>query len=111
MVSAGAAPLPRAMGIPITQLDVFTAEPFRGNPAVVCFLDKPRDAGRMQAVVREMNLSETAFLLEREDGFDRAGSPRSWRETCAATPPLASAHALEETADLSFQHYRQADLL
>lgn len=48
------------MGIPIAQVDAFTD----GNPAAVCFLKGPMEAGWMQKVAREMNLSETAFLLK-----------------------------------------------
>ena len=51
----------------LVQVDAFTAEAFRGNPAAVCVLDAPRDEEWMAAVAREMNLSETAFL-ERRDG-------------------------------------------
>jgi PhzF family phenazine biosynthesis protein len=43
-------------------VDAFTEEPFAGNPAAVCLLDGERDARWMQAVAREMNLSETAFV-------------------------------------------------
>lgn len=45
----------------IYQVDAFTREPFRGNPAAVCLPDAPLDAALMQAIAREMNLSETAF--------------------------------------------------
>ena len=57
---------------PIAQVDAFTAEPFAGNPAAVCILPEERDAGWMQHVAAEMNLSETAFLVRRPggDGFD-----------------------------------------
>lgn len=55
----------------ITQVDAFTSEPFGGNPAAVCLLPAPADESWMQRVAREMNLSETAFLVHREDGsFD-----------------------------------------
>ncbi len=43
-------------------VDAFTAVPFAGNPAAVCPLDAPADEAWMQAVAREMNLSETAFV-------------------------------------------------
>ncbi len=42
-------------------VDAFTRVPFRGNPAAVVVLDGPRDEAWMQAVAREMNVSETAF--------------------------------------------------
>ena len=58
------------MGLALTQVDAFTDRAFTGNPAAVCLLDEPRDDSWMQLVAREMNLSETAFLLRREDAFD-----------------------------------------
>lgn len=52
----------------LLQVDAFTSEPFRGNPAAVCFLDRERDDAWMTNVAAEMNLAETAFLLPRGDG-------------------------------------------
>jgi predicted PhzF superfamily epimerase YddE/YHI9 len=78
------------------QVDAFTAEPFAGNPAAVCVLPAPRDAAWMQAVAREMNLSETAFLVRRDDGFDlRWFTPATEVDLCGHAT-LASAHALWE---------------
>ena len=53
------------MPIRIVQVDAFTAEPFRGNPAAVCVLLEARGEAWMRDVAREMNLSETAFLVKR----------------------------------------------
>lgn len=50
-----------------TQVDVFTAEPLRGNPLAVVHGADALDAGRMQAFARWTNLSETAFLLAPTD--------------------------------------------
>ena len=58
------------MPIPIAQIDAFTDRPFAGNPAAVVILPEERDANWMQAVAREMNLSETAFLTPHPDGFN-----------------------------------------
>jgi PhzF family phenazine biosynthesis protein len=55
--------------IPIFQVDAFTGEPFRGNPAAVCLLSGPRSDRWMAAVAREMNLSETAFLLREGEAW------------------------------------------
>jgi PhzF family phenazine biosynthesis protein len=52
------------MGQPIA----FTEVPFAGNPAAVCVLPHATTEAWMQAVAREMNLSETAFLVRRDDG-------------------------------------------
>ena len=59
------------MTIPIYQVDAFAEIPFAGNPAGVCILQEPADEVWMQSVAMEMNLSETAFVVRREDGdFD-----------------------------------------
>lgn len=84
------------MAVKITQVDAFTDRPFTGNPAAVVILsDIPSDAW-MQDVAREMNLSETAFLLQHEEGFDlRWFTPLMEVELCGHAT-LASAHVLWE---------------
>jgi PhzF family phenazine biosynthesis protein len=83
----------------IYQVDAFTDKPFTGNPAGVCVLPEPKDDDWMQNVAREMNLSETAFLLRQPDGFRlRWFTPAVEVELCGHAT-LASAHILWE-ADL-----------
>lgn len=80
----------------LLQIDAFTSEPFRGNPAAVCFLDRERDSKWMQNVGSEMNLSETAFLLPRGDEWSlRWFTPTVEVDLCGHAT-LASAHALWE---------------
>jgi len=55
--------------IPVYQVDAFTDRPFTGNPAAVCPLDGWLADGVLQAIAAENNLSETAFLVAEEDGF------------------------------------------
>lgn len=50
------------MAIPVYQVDAFTDEAFKGNPAAVCLLPHKLDDDIMQNIAGEMNLSETAFL-------------------------------------------------
>ncbi len=57
------------MKIPIFQIDAFTSEPFKGNPAAVCLLTEEIPEIWMQKIASEMNLSETAFLLEENRGY------------------------------------------
>src|SRR5215813_3596715 len=45
------------------QVDVFTDRVFRGNPLAVFLDGRGLDDERMQQIAREMNLSETVFLL------------------------------------------------
>ena len=57
------------MSLPIAIIDAFTSAPFKkGNPAAVCLMEQQPEENWMQQVAEEMNLSETAFLLPREDG-------------------------------------------
>ncbi len=85
----------------IYTVDAFTAEPFRGNPAGVCMLSAAKDERWMQQVAREMNLSETAFLRRRADGFDlRWFTPVAEVELCGHAT-LASAHILWESGHLA----------
>ncbi|KPL10143.1 oxidoreductase [candidate division TA06 bacterium SM1_40] len=84
------------MGLRIYQVDAFTDKPFKGNPAAVCILPEARDETWMRNVAREMNLSETAFLVRQEDGFDlRWFTPAVEVELCGHAT-LASAHILWE---------------
>ena len=44
------------------QVDAFTTELFKGNPAAVIVLDEWLEDGLMQNIALENNLSETAFV-------------------------------------------------
>ena len=48
-------------------VDAFTAKPFAGNPAAVCPLNGWLDDDRLRQVAAENNLSETAFLVARDE--------------------------------------------
>lgn len=88
------------MDIRIIQIDSFTDLPFRGNPAGVCLLAEPMPTSWMQQVATEMNLSETAFLLPQEDGYNlRWFTPAVEVDLCGHAT-LASAHALWSEGDL-----------
>ena len=85
------------MTLTIYQIDAFTDRPFGGNPAAVCLLPEAADEEWMQAVAAEMNLSETAFLAPRDEGFDlRWFTPTMEVDLCGHAT-LASAHMLWET--------------
>jgi PhzF family phenazine biosynthesis protein len=80
----------------IVQIDAFTSEPFRGNPAAVCLMEEPASKDWMKLVAREMNLSETAFLYPIEDGFHlRWFTPKTEVDLCGHAT-LATAHFLFE---------------
>src|SRR5213082_2282144 len=48
------------------QLDVFTQTPLSGNPLAVFPYARGLTDAEMQALAREMNLSETTFILPRD---------------------------------------------
>jgi len=85
----------------ITQVDAFSNKHFTGNPAAVCVLPAPQDDGWMQNVAQEMNLSETAFLIKQDDGFNlRWFTPMVEVPLCGHAT-LASAHVLWSQGYLS----------
>jgi PhzF family phenazine biosynthesis protein len=103
------------MPLSITQVDAFTDKPFGGNPAAVCVLPQARDAAWMQSVAREMNLSETSFLVRQADGYNlRWFTPAVEVDLCGHAT-LASAHALWEEgylkADEQARFYTRSGLL
>jgi predicted PhzF superfamily epimerase YddE/YHI9 len=79
---------------PITVVDAFADQPFGGNPAAVCVLPAPATEAWMKLVAREMNLAETAFLHQTDDGFAlRWFTPTVEVDLCGHAT-LASAHVL-----------------
>lgn len=85
------------MGVPLFQVDAFTDVLFKGNPAAVCFLTKAASPKWMQLVACEMNLSETAFVHPRADGYGlRWFTPQGEVELCGHAT-LSAAHILWES--------------
>ena len=80
----------------IYQVDAFTSEPFKGNPAGVMIVDENTSTEYMQNIALEMNLSETAFLIPFDKGFQiRYFTPTKEVLLCGHAT-LASAHILYE---------------
>ena len=50
-------------------VDAFTGEPFTGNPAAVCVMDKWPSDESMMKLAMENNLSETAYIVKEEQGY------------------------------------------
>lgn len=87
--------------VPLYQVDAFTDRPFGGNPAAICLLAEPAEAGWMQRVAAEMNLSETAFLVPAGEGYGlRWFTPVVEVELCGHAT-LAAAHILWQTGRLA----------
>ena len=50
-------------------VDAFTPEPFAGNPAAVCVMERWPSEASMMKLAMENNLSETAFIVKEESGY------------------------------------------
>lgn len=78
------------------QVDAFTAKIFGGNPAAVCPLDAWLEDSFLQAIAAENNLSETAFFVKTQIGFDlRWFTPIAEVDLCGHAT-LAAAHVIFE---------------
>jgi PhzF family phenazine biosynthesis protein len=85
------------MELKIYQVDAFTDTTFEGNPAAVIPLEFWLDDRLMQQIAEENNLSETAFYIPDEDGFQiRWFTPEVEVDLCG--------HATLATAHVIFQH-------
>src|SRR2546428_13157695 len=88
------------MPLRIVQVDAFTSKLFAGNPAAVCVLPAARDERWMQAVAREMNLSETAFLHREHDAWRLRWFTPTVEVALCGHATLASAHVLWQDGHL-----------
>jgi predicted PhzF superfamily epimerase YddE/YHI9 len=79
------------------QVDAFATRAFEGNPAAVCPLEGWLEDGLLQAIAEENNLSETAFFVPSEKGFElRWFTPIKEVDLCGHAT-LAAAHVIFET--------------
>ena len=80
----------------IYQVDAFTTEPFKGNPAGVCILDHEPPVPWMQNIAMEMNLSETAFVFPGNTCWTiRFYTPETEVQLCGHAT-LSASHILYE---------------
>lgn len=91
------------MPIAFVQVDVFTTHPLYGNPAAVVFDGDHLSTDTMQRIAREMNLSETVFIVRPTtpdaDYRARIFTPMS-ELPFAGHPTIAASHAvLDRFAD------------
>jgi trans-2,3-dihydro-3-hydroxyanthranilate isomerase len=88
------------MSLSYLQYDVFTSEPLRGNQLAVFTDARGLDGDQMQQIAREMNFSETTFVLAADDpGIDirmRIFTPYL-EMPMAGHPTIGSAFALAHT--------------
>ncbi|WP_409253827.1 PhzF family phenazine biosynthesis protein [Bacillus sp. SCS-153A] len=71
------------MRLPIYQIDAFTNQQFKGNPAAVCPLTEWIEADLMQKIAAENNLAETAFFVKTESDYElRWFTPKEEIDLC-----------------------------
>ncbi len=81
-------------------VDVFTSQPLEGNPLAVFTDARGLTDAEMQALAREMNLSETTFVIPRDETTDRAQGIKvriftsSYEMPFAGHPTLGTAFVL-----------------
>src|SRR5215468_8412236 len=88
------------MAIRIVQVDAFTNKAFAGNPAAVLVLPQAPDEKWMRDVAREMNLSETAFLVPQNGGYNLRWLTPSVEVDLCGHATVASAHVLWQDGHL-----------
>lgn len=85
------------MSFDFVQVDAFTRSPLYGNPAAVVFDADELPAETMQKIAREMNLSETVFILKpsipNADYRVRIFTPMN-ELPFAGHPTIAAAHSV-----------------
>jgi PhzF family phenazine biosynthesis protein len=96
------------MELPIYQVDAFTNKVFAGNPAAVMPLQDWLDEDLLQAIAMENNLSETAFLVACEQGYELRWFTPTVEVNLCGHATLAAAHTLfahlgEEGDEVRFQ--------
>lgn len=94
---------------PFLQIDAFTTKPLQGNPCAVVLAADDLSSAQMQAIAREMNLSETAFLLRSTQADFRARYFTPSREIpLAGHPTIALTHALLESGAIAHSASEQS---
>lgn len=88
------------MKLTIYQVDAFTKEVFKGNPAAICPLEEWLDAELMQKIALENNLSETAFFVKKDDFYEIRWFTPTYEIDLCGHATLASAYVIFEVLKL-----------
>src|SRR3990167_1220247 len=80
--------------IHLFQVDAFTDKLFHGNPAAICLLTEWFNDELLQAIAIENNLSETAFVLEEDQGFHIRWFPPNGEGSLCGHATLAAGFVL-----------------
>ena len=78
----------------IYQVDAFTNKRFKGNPAAVCVLNSFPDSETMLDMAKEMNLSETAFVIRDNEEFVLRWFTPTFEIDLCGHATLGTAHVL-----------------
>jgi PhzF family phenazine biosynthesis protein len=98
-------------------VDSFTDKPFKGNPAGVCVLKEELPIANMQAIARELGLSETAFInpIDNHNAYSiRYFSPKMEIPLCGHATLASSKVLFEKNSDWLYIHFKtiqQLDLM
>lgn len=85
-------------------VDAFADEVFKGNPAGVCVLDNPIDDSTMQKIAGENNLSETAFVVKKGNGYDlRWFTPKAEIDLCGHAT-LGTSYVISNYVDIGIEN-------
>lgn len=85
------------MKLSMYQFDAFTDKVFGGNPAAVCLLEEWLPDKTMQNIALENNLSETAFLVPKDNGYElRWFTPKAEVDLCGHATLASAALILNE---------------
>ncbi len=103
------------MKLTIYQVDAFTKEVFKGNPAAICPLDEWIDADLMQKIALENNLSETAFFIKKEDVYEIRWFTPTFEIDLCGHATMASAFVIfdvlkAEENRIKFHSHKSGDL-
>lgn len=88
------------MNLTIYQVDAFTKEVFKGNPAAVCPLENWLQTDLMQKIALENNLSETAFFVKNGDVYEIRWFTPTFEIDLCGHATLASAFVIFEVLKL-----------
>ena len=94
------------MKIPIYQIDAFTNEQFKGNPAAICPLEEWVSEDLLQKIAAENNLSETAFIVKSGSEYElRWFTPKAEVDLCGHAT-LAAAFVIFTYLDKSITNIK-----
>lgn len=91
--------------IKIYQVDAFTSESFKGNPAAVCILEDDISDELMKNIAQEMNLSETAFVKQLKNSNIGKGNLFSLRWFTPEVEVNLCGHATIATSKVLFDEF------